>query len=149
MASFRLAISCVKNIGIFVLTCSRDFKTRLLEIVAIVLHETTVILFTLDTTLFRHPCYVDYEQYPHDAADMVGGVVLFNRRSSNEIADTDGHAIYFHPNRGFVTYRICRPLEDQNHVLLKLSPGSRSRASRDFLNLPTRADQLVARKRLP
>ncbi|KAK0736494.1 hypothetical protein B0T21DRAFT_288287 [Apiosordaria backusii] len=213
---------------------SRAFKTRLVELVAVVLHEAAVILFNLDTslhkddgitewvppkdddlfwyyfpngpypTLFRHPWYADYEQYPNGVADMVGywaesrilgGVVLFDRRSFTETADADEHAIYFHPNRGLITYRICRLLEHQKRALLEFltadapgqcplpilptdenthridpeeplgltgiyrniwerkdppidGPDGRNRASQDFVNFPTRADQLAAQKRL-
>ncbi|KAK4204302.1 hypothetical protein QBC40DRAFT_293050 [Triangularia verruculosa] len=213
---------------------SRVFRTRLVELVAIVLHEAAVMLFNLDTslhkhdgitewappkdddlywryfpngpfpTLFTHPWYVDYDQYPNSVADMVGywaearifgGVVLFDRRSPNDTADADRHAIYFHPNRALVTYRICRLLEDQKHALLEFltadtpgenplpilpteentyridpeepltstgiyrniwerkdlpidGPDGRNRASQDFLNFPTRTDQVAAQRRL-
>ncbi|KAK4645123.1 hypothetical protein QC761_311060 [Podospora bellae-mahoneyi] len=213
---------------------SRAFKTRLVELVAILLHQAAVMLFKLDTslhkhdgitewappkdddlywrfypkgpfpTLFRHPWYVDQDQYPDGVADMagywaeariLGGVVLFDRRSSDDTPEADEHAIYLHPNRGLVTYRICRLLEGQKRALLDFltadnpeecplpilptdenthrvdpeeplgltgiyrniwerkdlpidGPDSRNRASQDFLNFPTRADQLAAKRRL-
>ncbi|KAL8324045.1 hypothetical protein RB597_007662 [Gaeumannomyces tritici] len=81
---------------------SRAFNTRLIELVALAVHQIAVILFNLDTslhkedgviewvppkddwrywdkhlngplpTLMYHPWYVDFEQYPEGAADMVG-----------------------------------------------------------------------------
>ncbi|KAK0667108.1 hypothetical protein QBC41DRAFT_374905 [Cercophora samala] len=213
---------------------SRAFNTHLVELVAVALHQTAVMLFKLDTslhkrdgitewapskdddlywrffpkgpfpTLFRHPWYIDHDRYPDGVADMVGywaearilgGVVLFDRRSSNDTPEADKHAIYLHPNRGLVTYRICRLLDDQKHDLVRFltadtpgqsplpilptdenthridpeeplaltgiyrdirerknlpidGPDSRNRASQDFLNFPTRADQLAAKRRL-
>lgn len=81
---------------------SRVFNTRLLEILAIAVHNTSVQLYKLDTsrhtkdgiveweppksdfvfwnaypdgalpTLFRHPWYRAYDQCPNGVADMVG-----------------------------------------------------------------------------
>ncbi|KAI0892707.1 hypothetical protein F4806DRAFT_478902 [Annulohypoxylon nitens] len=81
---------------------SRVFRTRLIEMIAIAVHQIAVILFQLDTglhkddgitewkppeddvifwrllpngplpTLFYHEWYKDYEQYPEGIADMVG-----------------------------------------------------------------------------
>jgi hypothetical protein len=54
-------------------------------------------------TLFRHGWYGDYEQYPDDVADMVGywaearilgGVVLFDRRSSGEHSEVRTYDIF-------------------------------------------------------
>ncbi|KAH6649497.1 hypothetical protein F5144DRAFT_588200 [Chaetomium tenue] len=81
---------------------SRGFKSRLVEMVAVAVHQIAVILFELDTslhkndgvtewappksdsfywsqhpngpapTLFHHEWYKDHEQYPRGVADMVG-----------------------------------------------------------------------------
>jgi hypothetical protein len=78
------------------------FRTRLIEMVAVAMHQIAVQLFKLDTslhknngiaswvppkddtdfwalfskgpspTLFRHEWYSDYDQYPDGVADMVG-----------------------------------------------------------------------------
>ncbi|KAL2200150.1 hypothetical protein P885DRAFT_73983 [Corynascus similis CBS 632.67] len=56
-------------------------------------------------TLFKHPWYKDYDQYPRGVADMVGywaetrilgGVVLFDRRDPNAELTADPEAIYLH-----------------------------------------------------
>jgi hypothetical protein len=133
---------------------SRNFKTRLIEMIAIAVHRIAVILTKLDTslhkddgitdwepsssdtlfwtffpdgpapTLFKHPWYVDYDQYAEGVADMVGywaearilgGVVLFDRRAP-DAAETD--AVFFHSDRYKVTYRIYQLLEDQKKQLL-------------------------------
>ncbi|KAK4157367.1 hypothetical protein C8A00DRAFT_40212 [Chaetomidium leptoderma] len=81
---------------------SRGFKSRLIEMVAVAVHQIAAILFELDTsvhkddgitewappksdpwywkwhpggplpTLLHHDWYVDYDQYPRHTADMVG-----------------------------------------------------------------------------
>lgn len=125
----------------------------LIEMVAIAVHQIAVILFQLDTslhkddgitnwqapksdefywelwpngplpTLFQHPWYIDYEQYPNGAADMagywaesriLGGVVLFDRR----MPDSDPNAVYFISDRYNVTYRIYELLPDQRQLLI-------------------------------
>jgi hypothetical protein len=74
-------------------------------------------------TLFCHPWYIDYEQYPNGAADMagywaeariLGGVVLFDRR-----LDGDPDHIYLLPDRQDVTYRIYQLLPEQKEALLE------------------------------
>ncbi|KAG8168348.1 hypothetical protein KVR01_001097 [Diaporthe batatas] len=81
-------------------------------------------------TLFRHPWYRDHMQYPHGAADVVGywaenrvlgGVVLFDRKTemTESSAGTAGSdAVYIHPDRQEVTYRICLLTDAQKKVLL-------------------------------
>lgn len=125
--------------------------------VAVSVHQISVILFKLDTslhkddgvtewqppktdtvywtycpegplpTLFTHPWYLDYDQYPNGVADMVGywaearilgGVVLFDRRTQDVAAGADLDMIYFHSNRQGVTYRIYQLVDDQKESLL-------------------------------
>ena len=92
-------------------------------------------------SLFHHDWYKDYDQYPRGVADMVGywaearilgGVVLFDRRNPGaeptpdpdeldgfKAAPTvDPDAIYLHPDRYQVTYRICQLLPEQRQALL-------------------------------
>jgi hypothetical protein len=93
-------------------------------------------------SLFHHEWYKDYDQYPRGVADMVGywaearilgGVVLFDRRnpdaelSPDPDAELDGFlaaptvdpdAVYLHPDRYKVTYRICQLLPEQRQALL-------------------------------
>ncbi|KAH6618317.1 hypothetical protein B0J18DRAFT_371511 [Chaetomium sp. MPI-SDFR-AT-0129] len=132
---------------------SRGFQTRLVELVAVAVHQIAVLLFELDSslhkddgvtdwappksdecywrhqpngplpTLFHHPWYKDYQQYPQGISDMVGywaesrifgGVVLFDRRSpTGSGLEVDPNAIYLHPNRQEITYRIFQLLPDQ------------------------------------
>lgn len=95
-------------------------------------------------TLFRHTWYRDHAQYPHGAADVagywaenrvLGGVVLFDRKaeeearegSSRSSAGTD--AVYLHPDRDEVTYRICLLTGAQKKALLDFlldKPGTGS-----------------------
>lgn len=130
---------------------SRAFNTRLIDLVAVSVHQIAVILFKLDTSLhkdsgivewqpsrtdemfwdsmpqglppaiFFHEFYVDHDQYPDGVADIVGywaescilgGVILFDRN----IAESD--AVYIHPDRRHVTYRICKLLDVQKKSLL-------------------------------
>ncbi|KAL8349134.1 hypothetical protein RB601_002035 [Gaeumannomyces tritici] len=76
-------------------------------------------------TLMYHLWYVDFEQYPEGAADMVGfwaenqilgGVALFDRRPETEGGEPG--AVYWHPSRVGVTYRICKLRPDQTQKLL-------------------------------
>ncbi|KAK3896739.1 hypothetical protein C8A05DRAFT_20346 [Staphylotrichum tortipilum] len=127
---------------------SPGFSTRLIELVARAVHQIASWLYTRDTsrhkddalgrwrpaeerkrlypatfptTLFCHPWYRDYDQYPEGIADSVGywaegrilgGVVLFDRR------DPDSpDAIYIHADRRLVIYRICRLLDTQTREL--------------------------------
>jgi len=131
---------------------SRSFIMRLVEIVAVAIHQIAAILYEMDLsvhksdsvttweppepddvwlydfpngplpTLFYHPWYKDYDQYPRGAADMVGywaearilgGVVLFDRRPPDAAKHGDPNAIYFHSDREDVTYRIYQLLDDQ------------------------------------
>lgn len=75
----------------------------------------------LPPTLFYHHWYRDHEQYPAGIADLagywaesriLGGVILFDRR--NKSSDT----VYIHPERRYVTYRICKLLDEQKRALL-------------------------------
>ncbi|RSL58342.1 hypothetical protein CEP53_006170 [Fusarium sp. AF-6] len=132
---------------------SRAFKVALIEMIAIAVHQIAVIIFRLDTglhkddgitgwqapksdefywelwpngplpTLFQHPWYIDYKQYPNGVADMVGywaesrilgGVILFDRRR----LDFDPNAVYFISDRYNVTYRIYELLPEQKQLLI-------------------------------
>ncbi|KAF4438872.1 hypothetical protein F53441_12693 [Fusarium austroafricanum] len=137
---------------------SRSFRIRLVEIVAVSIHQIARILFQISEsphkeegiiewappksaslywgycpegplpTMFYHPWYKSYERYPHGIADMVGywaeariigGVVLFDRRQQIPGFIVDPDAIYLHPNRIDVTYRICKLLPEQKQLLLE------------------------------
>ncbi|KAL1880081.1 hypothetical protein Daus18300_001444 [Diaporthe australafricana] len=76
-------------------------------------------------TLFRHSWYTNAENYPEGAADMtgywaesriLGGVVLFNRAAQGRGEETD--AVYLHPERDGVTYRICLLTDMQKKAML-------------------------------
>ncbi|KAM6535529.1 hypothetical protein FALCPG4_005085 [Fusarium falciforme] len=135
---------------------SRAFNIRLIELMAVAVHQIAVMLFNLGTslhkddgitewappkanrlywdhnpdgplpTLFKHPWYVDYDQYPNGVADMagywaesriLGGVVVFDRRRQSP--DFDPYAVYLHPNRTNVTYRIFELLPEQKQALIE------------------------------
>ncbi|KAI1325018.1 hypothetical protein F5Y16DRAFT_283364 [Xylariaceae sp. FL0255] len=141
---------------------SRAFQTRLIEMIAVTVHQIGVQLFqseinfhqndglmnwvypedsdfwhdheTMPPTLFVHPQYCDYNQYPEGVADgvgywaesrILGGVVLFDRRapytslSPSNILGIDPNAIYFHSDGMHVTYRIYQLLEKQRQDLLQ------------------------------
>lgn len=137
---------------------SRAFNTRLIEIIAVAVHQIAVILFKLDVgqhkndgvtdwappksdtlywryfpdgplpTLLIHPWYINYNQYPEGAADLVGywaegrilgGVVSFDRRKHDDGTDVDPDAVYMHPDRENVTYRIYKLLAEQKHALIE------------------------------
>jgi hypothetical protein len=75
-------------------------------------------------TLFRHNWYINAENYPEGAADMagywaesriIGGVVLFDRAAE---ARGESDAVYLHPDREDVTYRICLLTDVQKKALL-------------------------------
>jgi hypothetical protein len=77
---------------------------------------------TFPTTIFCHPWYRDYDQYPEGIADSVGywaearilgGVLLFDRKNP------DSEDVYIHADRRSVTYRICRLLDSQVEALAK------------------------------
>ncbi|KAK3896599.1 hypothetical protein C8A05DRAFT_48409 [Staphylotrichum tortipilum] len=81
---------------------------------------------TYPTTLFYHPWYHDYAHYPGGVADSVGywaearilgGVILFDRRDQEVVSDAEPNAIYTHPDRSKVIYRICRLLDSQKDEL--------------------------------
>ncbi|KAL2140524.1 hypothetical protein VTI28DRAFT_3728 [Corynascus sepedonium] len=129
------------------------FSTRLIELVARAVHQIASWLYTQDTsrhkddalgrwrpaeerkrlypatfptTLFCHPWYSDYDQYPEGIADSVGywaesrilgGVVLFDRRDPDSVKDAAPDAIYIHADRREVIYRICRLLDSQTQEL--------------------------------
>ena len=103
----------------------REFHTRLIELVVIAVHQIAILLFRQEPrratddpllswqpseedlefypepfppTLFLHPWYNDFDQYPDGVADgvgywaegrILGGVVLFDRRSSDDGGDAD------------------------------------------------------------
>ncbi len=129
---------------------------RLVELVALAVHQIAVILFELDTsahkndpvyplppksnasywmvnpngpppTPFYHRWYKDHRQYPRGVADMVGfwaeneilgGVVLFDRRDPESEPDADPDAVYYHSWRPNVTSRIYQLLPEQRKALL-------------------------------
>jgi len=99
---------------------------------------------TFPATLFCHSWYRDYDQYPEGVADSVGywaearilgGVVVFDRRDPELVKDAavschlkstlqytltckcQPDAIYIHPERARVIYRICRLLDSQKEEL--------------------------------
>ncbi|OAA64739.1 hypothetical protein SPI_03386 [Niveomyces insectorum RCEF 264] len=172
---------------------SRAFQARLVELVVRVIHAIAVWIYTnhsplrpqddrlmawrpdkgeLDwayrkgypPTLFVHPWYTAYDQYPDGVADGVGywaedrifgGVVLFDRRGP-EAPDTiyedspvskavylpkQLDAVYFHTNADNVTYRIYRLRNEQRQQLLQflLSPLDVV-ASQTSCPLPIRGD---------
>ncbi|OAA65920.1 hypothetical protein SPI_02707 [Niveomyces insectorum RCEF 264] len=133
---------------------SRVFQSRLIELVAVALHNVAVWLYqqgpvrpkddplllwrpsdaemsfysteSYPPTLFVHPWYMDYEQYPGGVADgvgywaegrILGGVVLFDRRPASDGGDTS--SVYFHSDGREVTYRIYRLLDEQKQQLLQ------------------------------
>ncbi|KAK7964464.1 hypothetical protein PG988_011438 [Apiospora saccharicola] len=141
---------------------SRAFNIRLIELVAVALHQIAVVIYQRDEsihkndgvhdwkppdsderywrnhpdgpspTLFHHPWYVDHDQYPSGAADMagywaedqiIGGVVLFDRRDPTETPDADSNAIYLHPGRYEASYRIVQLLPEQRQLLLDFLVG--------------------------
>ncbi|KAF5677663.1 hypothetical protein FDENT_9176 [Fusarium denticulatum] len=81
-----------------------------------------------EPTMFFHPWYLSHDRYPNGVADMagywaesriLGGVVLFNRRQPVPGSSVDQDAIYIHPDRDDITYRICRLTSEQKLQLLK------------------------------
>lgn len=90
-------------------------------------------------TLFLHRWYRNHAQYPHGAADVagywaenrvLGGVVLFNRKAeAREGSSVGADAVYLHPDRNEVTYRICLLTDAQKKALLDFllnKPGTGS-----------------------
>ncbi|KAF5564461.1 hypothetical protein FNAPI_2169 [Fusarium napiforme] len=82
-----------------------------------------------EPTMFFHPWYLSHDRYPNGVADMVGywaesrvlgGVVLFDRRQPVPGSSVDQDAVYIHPDRDDVTYRICRLTSEQKLQLLNL-----------------------------
>jgi hypothetical protein len=80
-----------------------------------------------EPTIFFHHWYLSHDRYPNGVAEMVGywaesrilgGVVLFDRRQPTPGFDVDRDAIYIHPDRENVTYRICRLTSEQKLQLL-------------------------------
>ncbi|KAF5651749.1 hypothetical protein F25303_3953 [Fusarium sp. NRRL 25303] len=81
-----------------------------------------------EPTMFFHPWYLSHDRYPKGVADLVGywaesrilgGVVLFDRRQPVPGSSVDQDAVYIHPDRDDVTYRICRLTSEQKLQLLK------------------------------
>jgi hypothetical protein len=136
---------------------SRAFNTRLIELLAVTVHQVAVYLFKLDIgahkddaitqwappesdeswwrwnpkgpspTMFNHEWYQDSEQYPNGIADIVGywaenrilgGVVLFDRHNPDD-ESFESDAVYLHPDRDNLTYRICRLLPEQKQALIE------------------------------
>lgn len=139
---------------------SSAFHTRLIEIVAVAIHQVAVLLYKSNpdlahgsssavheihiweppkdpdshwntwwdfhphgppVTLFHHAWYTGHAHYPDGAADLAGywaesrifgGVVLFDRSGS------DPGAVYLHPDRNEVTYRISKLTEEQTSAFL-------------------------------
>ncbi|WEW61756.1 hypothetical protein PRK78_007250 [Emydomyces testavorans] len=110
-------------------TGSREFKIRLLEMIAVTFHNTSALLFDTMSrrivhvsgclppdvepppTVFIHRDYRDHDQYPLGVADMVGywaeyqvfgGVVLFGRgESEREALD-----VYIHPPTPWMIFKL-------------------------------------------
>lgn len=89
-------------------------------------------------TLFKHTYYFDHKQYPDGVADMVGywvesrilgGVILFDRKT-----EPASDAVFIHPDRDEVTYRICKVTAEQNISLVIFLLASLS--GRDSLGCP-------------
>ncbi|KAL1868299.1 hypothetical protein Daus18300_006023 [Diaporthe australafricana] len=92
-------------------------------------------------TLFLHTWYRDHAQYPHGAADVagywaenrvLGGVVLFDREEASKVG-AGPDAVYLHPDRAEVTYRICLLTDAQKKALLDFlldPPGTGSSSTR-------------------
>ncbi|KAK4131103.1 hypothetical protein BT67DRAFT_445079 [Trichocladium antarcticum] len=153
---------------------SPGFATRLIELVARSVHQMAVWLYkqdtnrhkddalgtwrpsekygrfypaTFPTTLFCHPWYRDYDQYPQGIADsvgywaearIIGGVVLFDRKNP------DSDAVYIHADRRSVTYRICRLLDSQVEELARFllsEPNPTASAQPKNCALPIRLSQ--------
>lgn len=136
-------------------TGSDSFNTRLIEFIAVAIHEVAKHLYKLDSkghqddgietwvppknkdwdwwweqnpngpppTLFQHRFYFDHEQYPDGVADMVGywaesrilaGLILFDRKTE-PVSD----AVFIHPDRNEVTYRICGLTGEQKTSLVR------------------------------
>ncbi|KAK4233174.1 hypothetical protein C8A03DRAFT_48199 [Achaetomium macrosporum] len=130
-----------------------EFTTQLVELVARAIHQIAVWFYkqntnrhkddslsrwrpsetyapfypaTFHTTLFCHPWYRDYDQYPEGIGDCVGywaearifgGVVLLDRRDPESTPDAEPDAIYLRPDRSGVIYRIYRLLDSQTEEL--------------------------------
>ncbi|KAI1382664.1 uncharacterized protein F4822DRAFT_435339 [Hypoxylon trugodes] len=123
----------------------RAFRMRLIEMIAVAVHQVAVVLFQPDTSLhkddgittwappkddtifweFSHEWYKDYKQYPDGVADLVGywaesrilgGVVLFDRGTPTRKLDPD--AVFSHADREETTYRIYRLLDGQKQKML-------------------------------
>ncbi|KAI0390018.1 hypothetical protein F5Y17DRAFT_446587 [Xylariaceae sp. FL0594] len=167
---------------------SRAFQTRLIEMITVSVHQIAVRLFQLELSrhhdddeiatwepprdeedwwdrhkmappsLFIHPQYRAYHQYPDGAADgvgywaenrILGGVVLFDRRdpdsqpNSINPLEIDPNAIYFHSDGEYCTYRIYQLLDSQRQELLRflLSAESTPPANKpSCCPLPVRGD---------
>lgn len=151
---------------------SRLFNTRLIEVIAVSVHQIAILLYKnnpdlglsaesaikevhtwippKDTsspwstwwrfnpdgpppTLFNHSWYRASAQYPDGVADIVGywaesrilgGVVLFNRTATESITNESNgndlsNAVYLHPDRDDITYRICQLTDAQKGTLLR------------------------------
>lgn len=149
---------------------SDSLNTRLIEFIAVGVHEVAKYLYQLDSkghqddgietwvppknedwdwwwrrypdgpppALFYHTYYFDHEQYPDGAADMVGywaesrilgGVIVFDRKT-----EPASDAVFIHPDRDEVTYRICELTGEQKTSLVRflIAPPS----ERDSLQCP-------------
>lgn len=134
---------------------SNSFNARLIEVIAVAVHEVAKHLYRLDSkghqddnienwvpprneawdwwwrhhpngpppTLFQHEYYFDHDKYPDGVADTVGywaesrilgGVILFDRKS-----EPASDAVFIHPDRDEVTYRICELTEEQKTSLVR------------------------------
>ncbi|KAJ3546675.1 hypothetical protein NM208_g1890 [Fusarium decemcellulare] len=122
---------------------SKEFHLRLIEMVAVAVHQIAVLTFDLDESLHKNDGVTLKERYPNGIGDMVGywaenrilgGVVLFDRGESGfECKD-----IYFHSDRQGVTFRIYKLLDDQVQALIDFLLDS---SSADSCPLPTLGDK--------
>ncbi|KAK7430951.1 hypothetical protein QQZ08_002480 [Neonectria magnoliae] len=114
---------------------SRSFQTKLIELVARVIHQIAIWFFKQEPNLSpsNHlvawkPSEEDEPFYPYgypptffgtSESRIFGGVVLFDRRHMTSDADTESHNIYLHADRHDVTYRIFKLLDEQKYELIQ------------------------------
>ncbi|KAK7720879.1 hypothetical protein SLS63_009662 [Diaporthe eres] len=104
---------------------SAAFKTRLIEMVAVAIHQIAVYLYRLDLNLGGHQDYftweapkddiVFYQNYPDGKLPSL----FFHKHYRDYDQYPDGpDAIFFHSYAENITYRIWRLLDTQKKLLL-------------------------------